>query len=95
MVISSAGSLESSEWTRTSPSMRNLVGTQMDDYIQMIQLLRQNNLTAGMWRWSVDGNFSIKSFYNFLISGGITPPFQHIWLVPVPLEIRMLMQLVL
>jgi len=48
------------------------------------------------WRFDSSGKFTVKSFYNFLIDGGLQCPIAtNLWQTPVPLKVRIFLWMAL
>ena len=48
-----------------------------------------------MWRWTAEGKFSVKSYYQFLNFGGVYISWEDIWKIYVPLKVKITVWLTL
>ena len=99
IVVSQAGFVVSNGWHWKQKFRRNLIGSQIDEYRELLLMIGDysvsNQKDERIWRWESKGKFTVKSYYAFLINRRINFAHKHIWLVSVLLKVRILMWIIL
>jgi hypothetical protein len=58
----------------------------------LIRLMSQVNLSqekdSPCWKWSKNGEFTVKSVYKHLCRNGLDRSFKHLWKSKIPLKIK-------
>lgn len=65
---------------------RNLTGHVVEEYIRLnfCQWSLKNQQDCRVWKWKIKGQFTVKSYYDFLNFRGITFAATKIWSIAVP-----------
>lgn len=53
-------------------------------------LLVSNNEDRRIWKWEGSHRFSVKTYYQFLVDGGIGYAFHEVWKFPSPLKVKII-----
>jgi hypothetical protein len=70
----------------------------MEIWCGLVNILQQINLTdtndRPSWKWTKNGQFSVKSVYKKLCSNGMDRSFKHLWKSKIPLKIKIWLWLI-
>ncbi|XP_020272038.1 uncharacterized protein LOC109847206 [Asparagus officinalis] len=76
---------------------RQLTGTFVSQYFSLMNLLNsiclEQKEDKRKWLWDLKGDFTVKSYYLFLIDGGLRCDCADIWKLPIPLKVKFLVWL--
>ncbi|XP_020251027.1 uncharacterized protein LOC109828435 [Asparagus officinalis] len=97
--VSNLRKKRNNSWIWDIKFKRQLTGSLVFQFLNLLNLIKDTKFVqkedSRIWLWETNGIFSVKSFYQFLIDGGLRFDCADIWKLSIPLKVKIMVWLAL